>query len=72
VICTSESLKESLKELGRILVLAALPILIDSLSSGQFSWRVLMVAVATAGLRFIDKYLHLEEPEGVSGGLTRF
>jgi hypothetical protein len=68
----SKDFIEALKELLRVVVLAVLPILIDSLSSGQFSFRVLAVAGAIAGLRFIDKLLHLNAPEGEAGGLTQF
>lgn len=63
---------ESLKELGRVVVLAIIPIIIDSLSSGEFSWRVVVVAGAIAGLRFVDKFLHLGAEEGEAGGLTGF
>jgi hypothetical protein len=67
-----EILIESLKELGRVMVLAIIPIMIDALTSDKFDTRVLLVTAAIAGLRFVDKLLHLHEPEGTSGGLTRF
>ena len=67
-----QPLKEALKELGRVIVLAVLPIIIDSLTSGEFSWRVIAVTGAIAGLRFVDKYLHLNEEDGKAGGLVRF
>ena len=69
---SKESLIESLKELGRVVVLAIIPIVIDALSSGKFDIKVILVAGAIAGLRFIDKLLLLNEPEGKAGGLTRF
>ncbi len=69
---SKDSLIESLKELGRVVVLAIIPIVIDALSSGKFDIKVILVAGAIAGLRFIDKLLHLNEPEGKAGGLTRF
>jgi hypothetical protein len=67
-----EALKEALKELARVVVLAIIPILIDSLSSGEVDLRVIAIAGAIAGLRFVDKLLHLNAPEGTAGGLTRF
>lgn len=67
-----EALKKALAELGRVVVLAIIPILIDALISGKFNWNVLLVTGALAGLRFIDKFLHSLAPEGEAGGLTRF
>ena len=69
---SKESLIESLKELGRVVVLAIIPIVIDALSSGKFDIKVILVAGAIAGLKFIDKLIHLNEPKGKAGGLTRF
>ena len=68
----SEALLKALKELGRVVLLSILPIIIDSVSSGQFSWRVLAVTAGLAGLRFLDKYLHELAPDGEAGGLVRF
>jgi hypothetical protein len=68
----TDKFKEALKELGRVVVLAIIPILIDSVTAGEFSFRVLAVAAALAGLRFLDKYLHLGEVDGKAGGLTGF
>jgi len=67
-----DAFKEALKELGRVVVLAIVPILIDSLTANKLDVRIIMVAAALAGLRFIDKYLHSLAPEGKAGGLTRF
>jgi hypothetical protein len=69
---SKEVLIESLKELCRVILLAVIPVIIDALSSGKFDIKVIAVAGAIAGLRFIDKYLHLKAPEGEAGGLTRF
>lgn len=77
----SYELKEALKELGRVVVLAIIPVLISSLESGVVDWKLLVVIGAVAGLRFIDKLLHnygiLQESgnsvESVwTKGLTRF
>jgi hypothetical protein len=72
VYTNKEAFIEAFKELGRVVVLAIIPILIDALSAGRVDWRVVMVASALAGLRFIDKYLHELAPEGEAKGLTRF
>jgi hypothetical protein len=49
---------EGLKELARIMVLAAVPILIDGLQAGRVNWDLVGVAVAIAGLKFVDKVAH--------------
>lgn len=67
-----EIIIEALKELGRVVVLAILPLIIASLEAGVVDWRLIGVTGAVALLRAIDKYLHLKAPEGTSGGLTRF
>jgi hypothetical protein len=69
---TKEAILSGLKEAGRVVVLAIIPVLIDSLSKDAIDWRVIAITGAIAFLRFIDKALHEIEPKGVSGGLTRF
>lgn len=71
-----KAIKEALLEMGRVMVLAAIPLLIDGLSKNMIDWRLVAVSVAIAGLRFIDKLLHewgkeSENPR-LSKGLTRF
>lgn len=68
----SEALISALKEGARVVVLAVIPLLIDSLSAGEINWRIIAIAGVIALLRFLDKFLHEQEPEGVAGGLTRF
>jgi len=68
----SKNLKEALKELCRVIVLAIIPILIEALNSGKFDIRIILVTGAIAALKFIDKLLHLNAPKGEAGGLTRF
>jgi hypothetical protein len=67
---------ESIKELLRVVVLAVIPVLIDSLNTGEVNLRVLFVVGAVAGLRFIDKLLHEygkeENNETLIKGITRF
>ena len=67
-----KALLEALKEAGRVVLLAVVPILISSLESSVFDLRVILVAAGLALLRAVDKYLHLVAPEGKAGGLTRF
>lgn len=68
----SDTLKEALKELARVAALAVLPIMIEALQSGTFDAKLIAVTAAVAVLRAVDKYLHLQEKEGIAGGLTRF
>lgn len=68
----SKNLKEALKELCRVIVLAIIPILIEALNSGKFDIRIILVTGAIAVLKFIDKLLHLNAPKGEAGGLTHF
>lgn len=68
----SEAFVSALKEMGRVLVLAIIPVVIPMFESWSVDWRVIATVGAIAVLRFIDKYLHENSPEGVSGGLTRF
>ena len=54
-----KSLKESLKEGARVVVLAIIPVLVVSLQDAQeFDWRLIAVTAAVAFLRFIDSLLH--------------
>jgi len=68
----SKAFIEALKEAGRVVVLAVVPVLIASLEAKTFDWVSIGVVAGVALLRFIDKYLHEKAPEGESGGLTRF
>ena len=68
----SKNLKEALKELCRVIVLAIIPILIEALNSGKFDIRIILVTGAIAALKSIDKLLHLNAPKGEAGGLTHF
>ena len=62
------------------MVLAVIPVLIDSLTAGELNTRTLLVVAAVAGLRFIDKFLHnigksIEEKgedSKLTLGITRF
>lgn len=63
-----KKLWEAAKEPLRLLVLAVIPAILTYFEVIDTSWALVIVAL----LRFIDKYLHLQAPEGTSGGLTRF
>lgn len=63
-----KKLWEAAKEPLRLLVLAVIPAILTYFEVIDTSWAI----VITALLRFLDKYLHLQAPEGTSGGLTRF
>lgn len=59
---------EAVKEPLRLLVLAIIPILLAYFQVIDANWAVGITLL----LRFLDKYLHLKEVEGKSGGLVRF
>lgn len=67
---------EALKEVGRMALLAVIPILIDSVTKGSVDWNLLLVTAVVAALRGVDKYLHLqgkvEENPTLVKGLTQF
>ncbi len=63
-----KKLWEAAKEPLRLLVLAVIPAILTYFEVIDTSWALVIVAL----LRFIDKYLHLQAPDGTSGGLTRF
>lgn len=67
---------EALQELGRVLMLAVIPVIISGLDTGRVEWKTVGVVGAIAVLRFIDKALHewgkLTEDESLTRGLTGF
>jgi len=67
---------ESLKEMGRIGLLAVLPVAIEQLQTGSVNEKTLIVVGVVAVLKFIDKFLHERGKELENGnltlGLTRF
>ena len=72
----SNSLKEAIKEFGRIVVLAVVPVLIAGLEGSGVSFKTVAIVGALALLRAIDRYLHKVGKEKgsdkLSLGLTRF
>jgi len=67
---------KSVKEFGRIGLIAAVPLVINGLNEGKLDWRIIVVAVAIAVLKAIDKLLHEvgkeSKTEGLITGLVRF
>jgi hypothetical protein len=68
----SKALIEALKEAGRVVVIAIIPVVIPMLNDWAVDWRVIATVGAITLLRFLDKFLHENAPEGTAGGLTRF
>lgn len=71
-----DSFQKALIEGLRVVVLAIIPLLITSLQDGALDVRLLLVTIAIAALRALDKYLHIvgkEEGDDILiTGLTRF
>ena len=71
-----KALKKGLLEMGRVVVLAIIPVLIAMLESNKFDWRLLAVVAMIAGLKFLDEYLHEVGKETDNDilikGITRF
>lgn len=68
-----EAAKKALLEMGRVVVLAVLPLLVSCLEQGiGVDWRAILIVVAITVLRGVDKYLHELAPDGEAGGLVRF
>ena len=71
-----ENLLKAVKEFLRVVVLAIIPLLIVGLQEGSLDIKLVIIAGAVAGLRFIDKLLHEMGKESDNGillkGLTRF
>jgi len=67
---------EALKQAGRIVLVAIIPLVINQLNSSSIDWKAIGVTGAIALLMAIDKFLHLEGKvtgsENLTKGLTRF
>lgn len=53
-----QALVEAFKELVRVMLIAAVPLLIIELESGELDPRAILLAAAIAGLKALDKWLH--------------
>lgn len=73
---TSEVFRKALKEFFRIGLIAGIAVLIQGFYAGNIDLKVVAVAMATAIVKAIDKYLHeqgiLEGDASKTLGLTRF
>jgi hypothetical protein len=76
-----EALVSALKEAGRVVVLAVIPVAISQMERGSWDWHAIIIIGVVTLLRFIDKYLHkigqeaeekTGEPSSLTIGLTRF
>lgn len=63
----SEATKKGFTEFLRVILIAILPVIIDSLERNILDWKVIAVAVAIAALKAVDRGIHeygvLEEEE---------
>ena len=72
--------KKALLELGRVLLLAVIPVMVVSIDAKTGSiapnWQVMYATALIAGLRFADKLLHeygkATKDAKLTLGLTRF
>lgn len=73
---TSEVFRKALKEFARISLIAGVAVAVQGFYAGNIDSKVIVVAMVTAFVKAIDKYLHeqgvLEEDASKTLGLTRF
>lgn len=53
-----DKLLEFGKEALRVMVLAAIPIVIDGITQGKINWTLVIGSAVIAGLRALEKVLH--------------
>jgi hypothetical protein len=63
----NQAIIEGLKQVGRVIVVAILPILITSLQASTFDWKSTGIAVAVAALMGIDKWVHTTDLTSLNG-----
>jgi hypothetical protein len=63
---------EAVKELFRVIAIAVIPVVIDSLQQGKVDYRTLLVVAVIAGLKSIDKYLHKIDSDNLVTNLLKF
>lgn len=73
---TEKVYKKALIEGLRVIALAVIPLLVVAIQTGNFDLKLIIIAAAIAGLRFVDKLLHEygkeNEIPSMITGLTRF
>ena len=52
---------EAVKEFARLIIIAVIPVIIDSLQKGTVDLRTVWIVAVIAGLRAIDRYLYKAE-----------
>ena len=65
-----DAIDDYVLELGRVMVIAALPILIDSLQKGRVDLRLIGIVMIIAGLKALDRWLH--EKDILEKGIVPF
>ena len=63
---------EALKEFARIIILAVIPVTIDSLNRGVFDFRAIAIVGIVAGLRAIEKFLYVAEKDNPVTDILKF
>ena len=56
-----DALNEAAKEISRLVLIAVIPVLIDSLNKGYIDYRAVLVIAVIAGLRGVEKFLYENE-----------
>lgn len=67
-----KALKEAGKELLRVVLIAVVPVLIDSLTKGSVDYRVILTVAGVAVLRSIERYLHKAEVDNPVTNFLKF
>lgn len=63
------ALIEGAKQLGRVALVAVIPLVIAGLQDNSLNWRSIAIAGVIAVLMGLDKFLH-ESDKGIAGGST--
>jgi hypothetical protein len=72
----SNPVVEALKEMGRVIVLAIIPVAIPMIERWEIDWKLIATVAIITLLRGVDKILHElgkeEKDESLIKGLVRF
>jgi hypothetical protein len=63
---------EAVKEFSRLILIAVIPALLDSLQLGEINFRSLLLVAIIAGLKAVDKYLHKKDSDNAVTNFLRF
>lgn len=61
----STALRSALISFVKVILLSIIPIVIAQLTANEFDWRVIAVAGAIAGLKFIEKFISVRNDIGL-------